>query len=203
MSITEIRVAGFGGQGVILAAMIIGKAASIFEDGFATLTQSFGPEARGSACSAQVILSKEPVLYPYLTEPDILIAMSQDACTKLAPNVKRGGMLLVEEDLVRLSSLPSGVMACGVPATRLAEEIGKRLVLNIVMVGFFGAVTKLIDREALEKAVADSVPPGTEDMNLKAFVRGFEYGLAKKCVESAEAQPMERGLEGQFAGSEA
>jgi 2-oxoglutarate ferredoxin oxidoreductase subunit gamma len=202
MSVTEIRVAGFGGQGVILAAMIIGKAASIFEDGYATLTQSFGPEARGSACSAQVILSKEPVLYPYVTKPDILIAMSQDACAKFAPNLKPGGLLLLEEDLVRLSDLPVSVRACGVPATRLAEEIGKRLVLNIVMVGFFGAATKLLDRQALEKAVADSVPPGTEEMNLKAFERGYDYGLAKRCVESAEGQPMERGLEGQFAGSE-
>lgn len=202
MPVTEIRVAGFGGQGVILAAMIIGKAASIFEDGYATLTQSFGPEARGSACSAQVILSKEPVLYPYVTKPDVLIAMSQDACTKFAPDLKAGGKLLLEEDLVRLSALPVSCQACGVPATRLAEEIGKRLVLNIVMVGFFGATTKLIDRQALEKAVADSVPPGTEEMNLKAFERGYEYGLAKRCVELAESQPMERGLEGQFAGSE-
>ena len=191
-----------GHQGVILAAMIIGKAASIFEDGYATLTQSFGPEARGSACSAQVILSKEPVLYPYLTQPDVLIAMSQDAYTTFAPDIKRGGILLLEEDLVRLSHLSASVQACGVPATRLAEEIGKRLVLNIVMVGFFGAVTKLTPREALEKAVADSVPSGTEEMNLKAFERGFEYGLEARCVELPEAQPLERGLEGQFAGSE-
>ncbi len=91
MSVTELRVAGFGGQGVILAAMIIGKAASIFEEGFATLTQSFGPEARGSACSAQVVLSKEPVLYPYVIQPDVLIAMSQDAYTKFAPDIRLRG----------------------------------------------------------------------------------------------------------------
>ena len=97
MSITEIRVAGFGGQGVILAGMIIGKAASIFEDGYATLTQSFGPEARGSACSAQVILSKQPILYPYLTRPHVLIAMSQDACAKFAPDLRDGGTLLLEQ----------------------------------------------------------------------------------------------------------
>ena len=198
MPITEIRVAGFGGQGVILAAMIIGKAASIFEDGFATLTQSFGPEARGSACSAQVILSKEPILYPYITQPDILIAMSQDSCVKFAPEMKPTGSLLVEEDLVRISNLPAGVKLAGVPATRLAEEIGRRLVLNIVMVGFFGAVTRLITPEALRKAVADSVPPGTEDMNLRAFDRGFEHGLSQLRSESPEAQPIERGIEGIF-----
>lgn len=203
MSVVELRVAGFGGQGVILAAMTIGKAASIFEDGYATLTQSFGPEARGSACSAQVVLSKEPVLYPYITAPNILIAMSQDAYTKFAPELRPGGILLVEEDLVRLSHLPDGVKACGIPATRLAEEIGRRLFLNVVMVGFFGATTKLIDKEALRRAVADSVPPGTEEVNLKAFDRGYDYGMAKRCLDEVpETLPMERGLEGQFAGSE-
>lgn len=200
MPISEIRVAGFGGQGVILAAMIIGKAASIFEEGYATLTQSFGPEARGSACSAQVILSKEPVLYPYITQPNVLIAMSQDAFMKFGPEVAPGGIVLVEEDLVRVHRLPAGVQTCGVPATRLAEQIGRRLVLNIVMVGFFGAVTKLVAKEALRKAVADSVPPGTEELNLSAFERGYDYGVAERCLDDhPEAVPLEKGIEGQIA----
>ncbi|MBX6354143.1 MAG: 2-oxoacid:acceptor oxidoreductase family protein [Thermoflavifilum sp.] len=196
MPVTEIRVAGFGGQGVILAGMIIGKAASIFENGYATLTQSFGPEARGSACSAQVILSNEPILYPYVTQPDILIAMSQDAYNRFVPEMKPNGTLLIEEDLVRISDLPNGIRVHGVPATRLAEELGRRLVLNIVMVGFFGAVTRLIDPEALRKAVADSVPPGTEKLNLRAFDKGFEYGLMELKSESVEGQPVEKWLEG-------
>lgn len=196
MSISEIRVAGFGGQGVILATMIIGKAASIFEGGYATLTQSFGPEARGSACSAQVILSKKPILYPYVTQPDVLITMSQDAYEKFASDVRSPGTLLVEEDLVRVSNLPHGILAHGVPATRLAEQIGRRLVLNIVMVGFFGAVTKLIGPDALRKAVAASVPPGTEAMNLRAFDKGFEYGLSQMRAESADPQPLEQGIKG-------
>lgn len=198
MPMTELRVAGFGGQGVILTAMIIGRAASIFEDGYATLTQSFGPEARGSSCSAQVILSDEPILYPYITRPDVLIAMSQDAYTKFAPEMKPNGMLLVEEDLVRVSDVPHGLRVASVPATRLAEEVGRRLVLNIVMVGFFGAVTKLIQHDALRRAVAESVPAGTVDMNLRAFDRGYEYGLAELRSEHPEAQPAERGLEGMF-----
>ncbi len=179
MRVTEIRVAGFGGQGVILSAMIIGKAASIFQEQYATLTQNFGPEARGSACSAQVILSDKPVLYPYVTRPDILIVMSQDAYNKFTPELKDNGLLLVEQDLVRISDLPRGIRAFSVPATRLAEQLGKRLVLNIVMVGFFAAVTGLLDPEALRKAVADSVPPSFTDLNLKAFDKGFEYGLTK------------------------
>ena len=177
MHLTELQVAGFGGQGVILSAMVIGKAASIFTDGYATLTQSFGPEARGSACSAQVIVSDQPVLYPYVARPDILIVMSQEAFTRFAPDVKPGGLLLVEEDLVRLTRVPEGIRVFGVPATRLAEELGKRMVLNIVMVGFFAAIAGLLTREALRDAVADSVPPAFKDLNLRAFDKGYEYGM--------------------------
>jgi len=190
MRLTEIRIAGFGGQGVILAAMVIGKAASIFQNEHATMTQSFGPESRGGACSAQVVLSDSPVLYPYVTRPDILVAMSQEAYTKFVPELKEGGLLIVEQDLVQLSGLPTGVQVYGVPATRLAEELGRRMVLNIVMVGFFGAVTGLLDPDALRKAVDDSVPPAFRELNRKAFDRGYEYGLAGHSLgEQAETLP--------------
>jgi 2-oxoglutarate ferredoxin oxidoreductase subunit gamma len=179
MQLTEIRVAGFGGQGVILSAMIIGKAASIHEGGYATLTQSFGPEARGGASSASVILSKTPVLYPYVERPDILVVMSQEACTRFSPELKDNGLLLVEEDLVRISSMKSGVRVYGCPATRLAEELGRRMVLNVVMVGFFAAMTNAVSPDSLRQAVADSVPPSTRDLNLRAFDKGHEYGLHK------------------------
>ena len=177
MRLTEIRVAGFGGQGVILSATIIGKAASIFQGGFATMTQSFGPEARGGSSSAQVILSSEPILYPYITRPDILVVMSQEAFTRFTPELKDDGILIVEQDLVRVTGLKSGVRAYSVPATRLAEELGKKMVLNVVMVGFFGAVTGLLDPDSLRKAVADPVPPIFQKLNLQAFEKGFEYGL--------------------------
>jgi 2-oxoglutarate ferredoxin oxidoreductase subunit gamma len=192
MQLTEIRIAGFGGQGVILSAMVIGKAAAIFEGGYATLTQSFGPEARGGASSAQVILSEEPVLYPYVARPNILVVMSQEAYTKFSPELKDDGILIVEEDLVRISKMRSGVRVYGVPATRLAEELGKRMVLNIVMTGFFGAVTGLLTPDSLKKAVADSVPPATRELNLKAFEKGYEFGLTKLkelVEEEAETAP--------------
>ncbi len=179
MQLTEIRVAGFGGQGVILSAMIIGKAASIYEGGYATLTQSFGPEARGGASSAQVILSDRPILYPYVERPDILVVMSQEACTRFSPELKDNGLLLVEEDLVRISNIKSGVRVYGCPATRLAEELGRRMVLNVVMVGFFAAMTGVLSADSLRKAVADSVPPATRELNLRAFEKGYEYGLQK------------------------
>ncbi len=191
MRLTEIRIAGFGGQGVILAASIIGKAASIHQGGYATMTQSFGPEARGGACSAQVILSGEPVLYPYVTRPDVLIVLSQEALTRFAPELKAGGLLLVERDLVRLSGLPAATQVYSVPATRLAEELGRRMVLNVVMVGFFGAVTKLLDPEALRNAVADSVPPASRDLNLRAFEKGFKCGVSYlHALEEGHPEPL-------------
>jgi 2-oxoglutarate ferredoxin oxidoreductase subunit gamma len=179
MQLTEIRISGFGGQGVILSAMVIGKAASIFEQGYATLTQNFGPEARGGASSAQVILSETPILYPYVTDSDILVVMSQEAYARYSPTLRDGGILIVEEDMVRVSDHHSGIRIYGVPATRLAEELGRKMVLNIVMVGFFAAVTGLLTPDALKKAIADSVPPATKDLNLRAFDKGFEYGLTK------------------------
>lgn len=175
-SLTEIRIAGFGGQGVILAAAIIGKAGALFQGGYATMTQSFGPEARGGSSSAQVILSTEPILYPYVTQPDVLVVLSQEAYTRFVPELKHGGILIMEQDLVRVDRFPGGARVFGVPATRLAEEIGRKVVLNVVMVGFFGAVTKLLDADALRKAVADSVPPALQRLNLQAFDKGFEYG---------------------------
>ena len=176
MQLTEVRIAGFGGQGVILSAIVLGKAASIYQGAFATMTQNFGPEARGGACSAQLVLSDSPVLYPYVTRPDILVVMSQEAYMRFVPELKDGGMLIVEQDLVRVDELKGDIKVFSVPATRLAEELGKRMVLNSVMVGFFTAVTHLLEAEAVRKAVADSVPPAFRELNLKAFEKGFEYG---------------------------
>lgn len=177
MQLTEIRIAGFGGQGVILSAIVIGKATSIVEGHHATMTQNFGPEARGGACSAQLVLSDQPVLYPYVTNPDILVVMSQEAYAKFAPELRPGGLMLIEQDLVRVSNIPVGTRIYGIPATRIAEEIGKRMVLNIVMTGFFGAVTGLLQRDSLRKAVESSVPAAFRELNLKAYDRGFDYGL--------------------------
>jgi 2-oxoglutarate ferredoxin oxidoreductase subunit gamma len=178
MATTEIRITGFGGQGVILCGYIIGKAASIFNDQHATLTQSFGPEARGSACSAQVVVSDERVLYPYVTAPNIMLAMSHDGYMTHKDNMAKSGILLYEKDLVRPEKSGAKLKAYGVPATRIAEELGRKIVLNIVMLGFFAGMTDLMPAEALRKAVGSSVPEGTEELNLKAFDRGYEY--AKK-----------------------
>ncbi len=178
MQLTEIRIAGFGGQGVILSAMVLGKAASIFQKRFATVTQNFGPEARGGACSAQLILSDSAVLYPYVTHPDILVVMSQEAFNRFTPELKDGGTLVVEQDLVRVTGLDGKktIKVFGIPATRIAEGLGKKMVLNSVMVGFFTALTQLLDADAVRRAVSESVPPIFRELNLEAFELGFKQG---------------------------
>ena len=197
MQLTEIRIAGFGGQGVILSAIVLGKAASIFQGAFATMTQNFGPEARGGACSAQLVLSDSPVLYPYVTRPDILVVMSQEAYTRFIPELKDGGILIVEQDLVRVSEPDSKkFQVFSIPATRIAEVLGKRMVLNSVMVGFFTAVTNLLDPDAVGKAVADSVPASFQELNLKAFEKGVEYGIT---ALTATANPAEAELQVQYS----
>ncbi len=176
MGPTEIKIGGLGGQGVILGGIIIGKAAALFDEKHSCLTQAFGPEARGSACSAQVVVDEDPILYPYVHNPHVMVAMSQDAFVKFSPELRKDGTLIIEEDLVKPTGLPSTVKVFAVPATRIAEELGKKMVLNIVMVGFFTAITGLVSEQAAREAVKDSVPGATIELNMKAFDRGYAYG---------------------------
>lgn len=178
MARTEIKIGGFGGQGVILSGYIIGRAASIYDNKYATMIQAFGPEARGSACSAQVIVDEEPIAYPYITSPTMMVLMSQEAYTRFSPELAPGGLMITEEELVTVRTVPPGIRHLSIPATRIAEELGKKMVVNIVMMGYFGAMAGVMSREALRKAVEVSVPKGTQELNLKAFDRGWEYAPA-------------------------
>ena len=178
--LTEIRLAGFGGQGVILLAIILGRAASIYQGAFATMTQNFGPEARGGTCSAQLVLSESPVLYPYVTRPDCLVVMSQVAYSCFVPKLKEGGTLIVEQDLVRVSDLNHEIQVYSVPATRIAEELGKRMVLNSAMVGFFTAVTHLLDTDCRAQSSRGFGPaklPRTEPAGLRKRI-----GAGNHCI---------------------
>jgi 2-oxoglutarate ferredoxin oxidoreductase subunit gamma len=184
MSRTEIRITGFGGQGVVLSGYIIGRACAIEGGKHATMIQSFGPEARGSACSATLAVSDEEVLYPYIGRPDIFVVMSSEGYTKYRDELKDKGTLVYESDLVK-PTLKKGQPSFGVPSTRIAEQLGRAIVQNIVTMGFFAAATKLVSHEEMRAAVRGSVPAGTEDLNLKAFDAGwahFEeaYGKGKK-----------------------
>ncbi len=175
---TEIKIGGFGGQGVILSGYILGRAASIYDNKYATMIQAFGPEARGSSCSAQIIVSKQEIAYPYLTTPDLMIIMSQEAYSKFSPELAPGGTLITESELVVPHNQRKDVRHFSIPATRFAEELGKKMVLNIVMMGFTAAVTDVVGVDAMRDAVRVSVPKGTEDLNLRAFEKGYEYGVA-------------------------
>jgi len=194
MQLTDIRISGFGGQGVIMCASVIGRAASIVENGYATMTQNFGPEARGGACSAQLILSPTPVLYPYVAHPDLMVLMSQEAYVKFSKDIKPGGTIIIEQDLVRVQELNvPDVRVFAIPATRIAEELGKKMVQNVVMTGFFGAISGLLQRESLRKAIEDSVPAAFAELNRRAFDAGYDYGvkhLETGAIELGEEDPV-------------
>lgn len=189
--LTELRITGLGGQGVIRFGYLLGKTASIYDGKQATMTQSFGPEARGSACSSQVVISDDRVLYPYVTVPHIVVAMSQEGFVKHGENVKEGGTVIIDEDLVKPERTKKGVRLFAIPSTRFAEEMGVRIVANIVMFGFFTAVTELIKPESARKAIESSFKEKLVDLNLKAFDKGYQYGkeqLSKKAGAKSEAQ---------------
>ncbi len=171
----EVRLTGYGGQGVILSAHVLGKAATLFEGLEATMTQAFGPEARGSACSAQLVISDEPIDYPYVRKVDVLVAMSQEGFDLYIGGLKDDGILLYEQDLVDLRENADRPNSFGVPATRIAEELGRRIVLNMAMLGFTAKMGDLVSAESVRKSIEESVPPGTEELNLKAFEGGYGY----------------------------
>ncbi len=177
----EVRLSGFGGQGVVLAGVILARAAAIYEDIQATQNQSHGAESRGGACISDVVISPEKIDYPMCVAPDVLVAMSPEAATKHVPLIRPGGILIVDEDMV--PEVPEGRYSklYRVPATRVAtEELEKRIVANMVMLGTLVALEPVVSRESLEKAVRASAPKGTEDLNLQALRRGFQLGEAAR-----------------------
>jgi 2-oxoglutarate ferredoxin oxidoreductase subunit beta len=185
----EIQLGGFGGQGIILSGKIIGRSQAIYEGRQVSLTRSYGPEARGGACGSALIISNSPILYPHVTRPNVMVMMSQAAYATYHHKLADDGLLLVDADLVELDSGPEEHGPEGhqeviaVPATHIAEEeLGLRIVANIVMLGALTAVTDVLSEEAMRQAVLDSVPQTTRDLNERAFNRGYEVGteLLKK-----------------------
>jgi 2-oxoglutarate ferredoxin oxidoreductase subunit gamma len=176
----DIRFSGFGGQGIIKSGILIGKAISLYDNKFATLTQSFGPEARGGACSAQVVIDDDPVLYPYIDTPDILVAMSQEAYEKFIPEPAKGSVILTDSDLVKPKTVRKDVKLFSIPATRIAEEMGNRIFANVVMVGFFIAITNAVSLKAMRKALHGSVPERFLDTNIEALEKGYKRGKKLK-----------------------
>jgi len=172
----EVIITGFGGQGIVLAGRILGMAAALWDRKESTLVQSYGPESRGGACCAQVIISDNVIRYPYVKTADVLVCMSQSAYEKYKGQLKAEGYLLTDKDLVTPNEERDFF---SVPSTRMAEELGRAMMANIIMLGFVTAVTALVSEKAAKEAVLSSVPKGTEEMNLKAFSKGYDYGLSK------------------------
>jgi 2-oxoglutarate ferredoxin oxidoreductase subunit gamma len=171
----EVRFTGFGGQGMAVIGYILGRAAAVYDGKQATMTQSYGPEARGGASSSQVIIADGRIFYPYVIESDILVAMSQEGYDKHHASIKEDGVLLYDEDLVTLATGETAKQKYSIPATRFAEDLGRKIVANIVMLGFLSGMTDLVSEDALRKAVSDAVPKPTIELNLRAFDKGREY----------------------------
>lgn len=177
MSRRELRIAGFGGQGVVLAGHIMGQAVAVYDKGFATFTQSYGPEARGGSCTAEVVVSDEPIGYPYIVKPDILVILSQDAYNKYGRNLPPETSLIIDSDLVKPDASEKATPQF-IPANRLArEQLGRVVVANIIMLGFLAAVSDLVSTDSLRKSIVASVPRGTGEFNMKAFDLGYNYGM--------------------------
>jgi len=172
----EVRLAGFGGQGIIRAGLMLAMAACIHEDRNAVQTQSYGPESRGGACKSEVVISDEEIDYPKVEEPDVLVVMSQEAYNNYADTVKKGGTLLLDPDMVPKREMATDAKVFMVPATKMAEELGKTIVANVVMLGALVAVTGITGAEAFKNSLLSNIPKGTEKLNLAAFEKGYEYG---------------------------
>ncbi|MDP6349817.1 MAG: 2-oxoacid:acceptor oxidoreductase family protein [Chloroflexota bacterium] len=167
-----VRLAGFGGQGIILSGYVLGKAAAIYDGKEAVFSQSYGPEARGGACAAQVVISDGPVNYHLFEEADCLALLSQEAYELYGGAVKPDATVMVDSDLVTLNGKDDGFLTA--PFTSVAEEMGNRIVANIVMLGFFTAATGLVGAEAMKESIRTSVRERFMELNLQAFDRGIE-----------------------------
>ncbi len=170
----EVRFSGFGGQGIILSAVILGRAAVMYDNKFAVQTQVYGPEARGGASMSAVIIEDEQILFPKVTKPDIYVIMSQEGYEKYGANASFDAIMLVDTTLVH--SRPK-CRCIEIPATQEAKQtLGRDIVANIVMLGGLVAATHVVSETALEKAILDSVPKGTEALNQKAMKLGLLLG---------------------------
>jgi len=172
----EIRIAGFGGQGIVLSGSIVGKAASIYDKGFASLTQSYGPESRGGSCRAEVVIDDAPIEYPYVVNPQVQIILSQEAYNKYGKNAPPDSLVIIDSDLVKVDP-DQNPKPLSIPASRMAQELGRVIVANIIVLGFLAAISDIVSYEALKDSILDSIPQGTERFNMKALELGYNYGV--------------------------
>jgi 2-oxoglutarate ferredoxin oxidoreductase subunit gamma len=166
----EVRLAGSGGQGLILAGLVLAEAAGLHDGRSVAMGQSYGPEARGGASKAEVIVADQDIDYPLATRVDIFLALTQEAADTYSWDLKPGGWILVDSDLV---SHPPSSRAVALPFTATArDKLGKPMVANVVALGALTELTGVVSRKALEKALLARVPKGTEALNKKALSAG-------------------------------
>ncbi|MHA1367934.1 MAG: 2-oxoacid:acceptor oxidoreductase family protein [Candidatus Heimdallarchaeota archaeon] len=178
----EIRLCGFGGQGIALAGKILGSSFSFYGKRHSVTT--YGPESRGGASASNVVVSDDVVDFPYVTEPEIFICMSKEAYTKYIDSMKKGALFIYEEDLVPVDErMNKAGNIYKISATAIAEkELGRRIVANIVMLGFFAEINDLIDKNTLLKSTLRMVPARFKTLNEKAFKTGMKY--AQKALKA-------------------
>jgi 2-oxoglutarate ferredoxin oxidoreductase subunit gamma len=175
MKRTEILVGGVGGQGVILAGILLGAAATLFDGKKAVQTQAYSSEQRGGMARAEVIISDEPVTDPQVRRPDVLMALAQDAVNRHLKKIKPGGLLVVDSDLAQEVE-KGNFQVLSIPATSIADkEMGSVVVANLILLGGLLKKTAVLSVGAMEKAIEANVPPKAKEMNLKAFRRGLEF----------------------------
>jgi 2-oxoglutarate ferredoxin oxidoreductase subunit gamma len=174
MAQTDLAIAGVGGQGSILAGVILGTAAVTFDNKYATQTQAYSSELRGGFAAAWVIISDQPVEFPRVTNPDILIAQAQDSITRFGQVVKPNGILIYDSDMVH--ETPANIKRrYKVAATSIARnQLQTPMTANMVMLGALCKISEVVSRKALELAIARSVPADKETINQEAFKLGFD-----------------------------
>lgn len=176
MTSAEIRLSGSGGQGLILGGIILAEAAIL--DGFnAVQSQSYGPEARGGASKAEVIISDHGIHYPKVRKPDIFLALTQKAYDKYIDSIKEDGIIIVDESVSTTDV--TGIKEYKLPILNTAKDVlGRALVANIVALGTINSIAKLVSDDTLERAVLNRVPPGTEELNRKALEEGKKLSIS-------------------------
>ncbi len=173
---TEIRLGGVGGQGIALAGNLLGRAAALYDGKEAVFTQTHGPEARGGASRADIIVSDAPIAYPFVTHPDVLAVLFKEAYERFRPGMRNGGLLVVDADLV--TPHDDDTEAIRLPVTRIADTLGSKVVANIVLLSYLAASTGIVSVDALERAIESTVAPRHLDLNRRAFDAGL--GLARE-----------------------
>jgi 2-oxoglutarate ferredoxin oxidoreductase subunit gamma len=174
----EMRFSGSGGQGILLAAAIVAEGAAALGK-HVVQTQSYGPEARGGASKSEVIVSDEDIDYPEVLMPDINLVLSQAAYEKYAADTRPGGLLIYDSGLVEPDERTAGLRLHGLPFTQAAtDELGKKVVTNIVSLGAFVAVSGVLPPEAVKQAVLNRVPARFRELNERAFALGLRIAGA-------------------------